>query len=509
MKKDITRRDFLKLAGVLPLSLATPKIVNSLGAMKQGNQSQNVLIIVFDTLSAYNMSLYGYQRETTPNLARLASRSVVYHNHYAGGSFTTPGTASLLTGVLPWTHRAFTFNDSVDDVFVHKNVFSAFQKHFRFAYSHNSLPYVFFNQFIDNLDNLVPLKQFFLTSDGYIPELFASDADTATVSWTRAIKKQDEGFAYSLFLAYLYERYRNSQIKHLRNEFPRGIPKDGVGNYFLLEDAINWLGNELSNLPQPFLGYFHLLPPHAPYRAHRYFYGHFESDDWIPTYKPIDVFSPEGDRSSNKLERSRRSYDEFILNVDMEFKRLYDYLEASGLLDNTWVILTSDHGEMFERGIRGHLSPVLYEPLVRIPLVIFEPGRKERKDIYTSTSAVDLLPTLLYLTGQQQLSGIEGEILPPYNEIQKTERSLYVIEAKHNKKYAPFSNATVTLKIGDYKLMYFFGYEELRGKERLELYDLKNDPEELNDLSISKRETTAQMLNEIKQKLAEVNEPYS
>ena len=56
--------------------------------------------------------------------------------------------------------------------------------------------------------------------------------------------------------------------------------------------------------------------------------------------------------------------------------------------------------------------------------------------------------------------------------------------------------------------MYFFGYEELDGDEHSELYDLKNDPEELNDLSSLKRETTAELLNELKQKLAEVNEPY-
>jgi hypothetical protein len=56
--------------------------------------------------------------------------------------------------------------------------------------------------------------------------------------------------------------------------------------------------------------------------------------------------------------------------------------------------------------------------------------------------------------------------------------------------------------------MDFLGYEELGGDEHSELYDPKNDPEELNDLSSLKRETTAELLNELKQKLAEVNEPY-
>ena len=58
--------------------------------------------------------------------------------------------------------------------------------------------------------------------------------------------------------------------------------------------------------------------------------------------------------------------------------------------------------------------------------------------------------------------------------------------------------------------MYFFGYDELggAGSERIEMYDLENDPEELNDLSSAKRETTVELLNELKQKITEVDEPY-
>ncbi len=97
MKRNINRCDFLKLAGLLPLGMATPRLMRHLGAsqlLQDGRK--NVLVVVFDAFSAYHLSLHGYQRETMPNLARLVERAVVYHNHYAGGSFTTPGTASLL-----------------------------------------------------------------------------------------------------------------------------------------------------------------------------------------------------------------------------------------------------------------------------------------------------------------------------------------------------------------------------------------------------------------------------
>ncbi|HVN15826.1 MAG TPA: sulfatase-like hydrolase/transferase, partial [Anaerolineales bacterium] len=110
MKSKFNRRDFLKLAGLTPLSFTAPRLIK--GALPTGQK--NVLVVVFDAFTASNMSLYGYPRQTTPNLTRLAERAIVYHNHYAGGNFTTPGTASLLTGTLPWTHRAFTLNTMVD-----------------------------------------------------------------------------------------------------------------------------------------------------------------------------------------------------------------------------------------------------------------------------------------------------------------------------------------------------------------------------------------------------------
>ena len=54
-----------------------------------------------------------------------------------------------------------------------------------------------------------------------------------------------------------------------------------------------------------------------------------------------------------------------------------DFLQSTGALENNWIVLTSDHGELFERGLRGHQTPMLYEPLIRVPLLIFEPGRED------------------------------------------------------------------------------------------------------------------------------------
>jgi arylsulfatase A-like enzyme len=506
MSNQVSRRDFLKLAGALPFSFAAPRLINTLGTQQN---HQNVIVLVFDALSAYHLALHGYPRDTMPNLSRLAERAVVYHNHYAGGNFTTPGTASLLTGTLPWTHRAFDLYESIHEPFVEKNLFAAFENYYRLAYTHNLIADVLLEQLSVKMDDHVPLRKLLLTNDEFISALFDRDENAATLSWTRAMKSKEEGYAYSLFLSRIVQALRENSIVDLRSQFPGGLPDISGENYFLLEDAINWLGSTMQNLSQPFMGYFHFLPPHGPYHTHKEFFGRFDRDGYLPINKPFDLFASEQDDTLELLLRKRTNYDEFILYVDRELGRFMKSMEINGLLDNTWIVLTSDHGELFERGIVGHLTQVLYEPVVRVPLVIFEPGRTTRLDIHSNTSAVDVLPTLLHVTGQKLVEWSEGTLLPPFSDINNSGRSVFVVQARKNGQYKPISKATIALVKERYKLMYFIGYPELgAASERIELYDLKNDPEELNDLSISKRETTEELLNELKQKLARVNEPY-
>lgn len=507
MSRSIDRREFLKLAGLLSLSYAIPQFRMVSGASQSVPGAQNVLVVVFDALSAYHTSLYGYPRQTMPNLNQLAERAIVYHNNFAAGNFTTPGTASLLTGTLPWTHRALDHNGRVAEPFVNKNIFRAFQNYYRIAYSHNPLVNTLLFQFTKDLDEFIPRDRLFLASDGIIEKLFRSDEDLATVSWARTIKRKEEGYAYSLFLSHLYEQYREGKVANFKSLFPRGLPNTGGDNYFLLEQATDQLGAQLGTFPQPFFSYFHFLPPHYPYKTHRDFFGQFEGDGWKPVDKPEDLFS-QG-KSTKTLLKWRIWYDEFLLYVDREFRRFFDYLEASGLLENTWVVFTSDHGEMFERGISGHITPVLHQPVIRVPLLIFEPGRKTREDVYTPTSAIDLLPTLLRLTGQEIPDWAEGVVMPPFAPASPDpERSLYVVQAKHNDKYAPLTRATTSIVKGQYKLLYFFGYDDLVGRERIELYDLSEDPQELNDLYPARKEIGAALLDELRAKLVEVNKPY-
>ncbi len=507
MKNQINRRDFLKLASLLPLGMAAPRLMRTLGYSSQQEQAKNVIIIVFDAWSANNVSLYGYPRNTTPNIDRLAARAIRYHNHFAGGSFTTPGTASLLTGVLPWTHRAFDYKGGVSKPYITRNFFSAFQNHYKLAYTHNSWAYTILRQFRRDIDELIPREQLMIPSvDTFATRLFSSDNDEAAVSWERYSNITDDGNAYSLFLARPIREMQEKKINEIKPLFPRGIPTSLTDIGFTLEQARNYIVDRLVSAPKPFAGYFHFLPPHSPYNTSKEFFNAFISDGFEPIPKPLDIFGKQGKLNS---QGTRRQYDEFVLYCDDEFGKLYDALEKSGLLENTWLVLTSDHGEMFERGIEGHSSETLYQPVTRVPLMIFEPRRIQGMDIHDYTSAIDILPTLTHVTHQPIPEWSEGVILPPFAPTSKiSDRHIYNLMAADNRKYEPFTVASFIAVRDDFKLHYYFGYSQTPGSGLVHLYNINSDPEEMNDLASIKPETTGELLNELKTKLNQVNEPY-
>ena len=505
----LNRRDLLKLAGMVGGSIFVPSFMQDMPHVSPEEGKKNILILVFDAFSAHNISLYGYGRETTPNLARLAQQAVVYHNHLAGGNFTTPGTASLLTGTYPWTHRAIQVNGIVDPAYRNRSLFHAFNGYHRFAYSHNPFANTLFFQFQNDIDDFIPIDSLLLTSDGLVQRLFRRDGDISGLSWMRAIKQsQNEGSSYSLFIPGLYELDRESRIESVKASFPLGLPYIQSDNYFTLEQTVDFLIAQLNGLPRPFMGYFHVIPPHAPYNTRDDFFDRFKNDQFQPPPKPTHPFGGRR-RTPEFLARLRREYDEYILYVDHEFNRLMEDLRQSGILEDTWVILTSDHGELFERNFWAHSAAVLYQPVIHIPLLIFEPRRTERLDIHTPTSAVDILPTLLHLTGSPSAPWSEGVLLPPFgNTNVETDRSIYAFESRDSEPNTFPKEGVTALVKGRYKLTHTYGYQKLQGGYLVELYDIESDPEELHELSSTQPNIRNDLLDELTTKLAEVKKNF-
>jgi arylsulfatase A-like enzyme len=370
------------------------------------------------------------------------------------------------------------------------------------AYSHNLLANTLLKQFLPAIDDFTPQRHLFLGSDTFLYDLLENDDDIGPTAWSRIIKQEDDGLSYSLLLSRLYAALAKKDFSSYKEKFPRGVPNMHQDYYFLLEDAINWLQTLLVDAPQPFMGYFHFMPPHFPYNTRIDFYNQFLNDGFTPPKKPDHIMTTK--RSEGRVDEFRRWYDEYILYVDYEFARLYHHLEVNKILKNTWLILTSDHGEVFERGIVGHQALSMFQPHVRIPLVIFAPDQSSRVDIFEKTNAIDLLPTMMYITGKEIPDWAEGDILPPYRSSPlPSDRPIVTLRGRGIEEGQPIHKGSAMLIRGDYKLVYIFGFvKDLDGGELIELYNLKDDPEELSDLATSRPDIVNDMLMELKTNLA-------
>lgn len=472
---------------------------------RQGAAPPNVIIFVFDAMSARDLSLYGYKRLTTPNLEKFAEHANVYHAHHSSGNYTTPGTASLLTGMYPWTHRAINIGGLVKHDRIDQNIFTAFgNEYHRLAFSQNLFPNYFFGQFANDIETILPASSFSII-DQMKGESFKGDLASAYRSFDNFLF--EDGAPPASLVFGLADRIllRSREARTSSEDYPRGLLR--AGNYpvfYRLSDVFDGLEITLNELEPagPYLAYIHLYPPHAPYRPAKAFDNRF-LDNYRPVKKPDHRF---GDHLPfYKLNNRRQNYDELIANVDDEFGRLISELERTGTLNNSYIVVTSDHGESFERGVEGHITKLLYEPLIHVPLLISAPGQTTRRDIFAPTNNVDLLPTLVHATGHPFPEWTEGLLLPGLGGTEDMERSTFTVEAKGNAAYASLKKATVSMIKGRHKLAYFTGYE---GEDSFEAYDLETDYEELADLYPVRPSFVERMKEELLEKLDSVNAKY-
>ncbi len=513
----LSRRDFLKLAAAASAGALLPRALVEAAAYPSAGRRgglPNIIILLFDSMSARHLSLYGYPRETTPHLSRFAERATVYHAHWSAGNYTTPGTASMLTGLYPWTHRAFQFGGLIRRELEALNIFSLLgDEYYRYVFSQNLLSDVLAAQFGADVDEHLPPTAFSIGGNDLLMDKLPNDR---ALSWHVF---QDFLFALSPYLpASLVGGYLNSVNSLRKTSYYRAgkVPGHPYGAPLLANYNISYTNERVfagvaaeilrlsAESSRPYFAYFHLYSPHEPYKPHRRFTSLFVGDGYRPPFKPHHPLA--GNFSDDDLLHKRLIYDQLIANVDAEFGKLMDTLETAGALENTWVIVTSDHGQLFERGDHGHGTNLMNEGVLHIPLLISAPGQDRRQDVSVPTSNVDLLPTLLWLTGREIPSGIEGQPLPGLGVLAESERLIFAVQAPYNSAFAPLKKGSVAMRKGAYKLIAYLGYAGV--EQGFELYNLDEDPEELNDLFADGDLLSRQMRSEFLAAWQQANQPF-
>ena len=506
---QLSRRDFLKLASLWAAGAASTFTVRSL---QPGASSPNIIIVLFDAMSAMHMSLYGYQRETTPELSRFAERCTVYNAHYSASNFTTSGVASMLTGMYPWKHRALTQGGIVKRDVIPFNPYTLLgSEYYRLMFSQNFWPDRLVAQYYDQVDDFLPQTAYSMRGNTLVKSWVGKDRLLASIAFDEFLFPAQTDRPGSAFLNYFYKSRVSHSIEtqKIQPGYPNGVPEVEGYNVYLNERIYRGVLAEILKLQDkhPYFAYFHLFSPHSPYKPGGKYSRLFRNDglqvppkDVVPSF---DDLYPEPEES---LMRKRTAYDRQIAQVDAEFGKLVDQLDARGALEDSYLIVTSDHGEMFERGFSGHGGRLMYEPLLRIPLLIHAPQQTARADVDLPTSNVDILPTILSIARRGIPGTLEGQVLPGFGGEASETRPIFSMSAWQNSAFLPLTKAAFAMRQGAYKLIVHLGYGGQDGI--FELYDVENDPEERHELSKAEASLFSALKEEFFAHLAEANRPF-
>ena len=289
----------------------------------------NILFILVDTLRAERMSAYGYERETTPFLAELASNGVRFEHQIAQSSWTKTSMASLWTSLNPIRSGVTKFDQT-------------------------------------------------LSSDITMPAEILSEAGFKTVGlyrngWVSTYFGFDQGFEK-------YYRPAGGGIpQHVRRIRPNA--QSAGADESVVAEAVEFL--RIHGKSSRWFLYLHLMDLHEyTYDEESALFGNTVSD----------------------------LYDNSVRRTDWVVSTLYEYMAAAGILDNTIIVLLSDHGEAFgERGFEGHAREVFPET-TETPLIISFPFKLEGGVVVQSqTRNTDVWPTLFDLLGLPNQGEIDGQ----------------------------------------------------------------------------------------------------
>jgi arylsulfatase A-like enzyme len=406
----------------------------------------NVLIYTMDTARADHASLYGYARNTTPFLKRLAASGVSFNDCQAQAPWTKSSVASLLTSLYSFTHGIVSDADTIPA-------------------------------------GAATLAGQLRTA-GYV---------TASISaspFTGRATGLERGFD-TLLESPVIQRQINQQTDR------------GTDSMALNRVVFRWLDNHAD---EPFFLYAHSTDPHAPYEPPPPFDAAFgkpsETIAFDRAYASLrtdhdsgggDVISREmcqrsGNDPDSFLRQAIERYDGEIQHNDRSLELLLGKLKQLGILDNTLVIVVSDHGEEFwDHGWTAHAHSV-YAELTHVLFLMWNPALLPTpRQITEPVQLIDVMPTILDLLGLKTPEMVEGQSLTPLIAGRPFKRRGLVISSRFAAARAagPVPESfTDSFAITDAHWKFIYRNKAAKaGVKKVELYDRLADHTERHDIA--------------------------
>jgi arylsulfatase A-like enzyme len=423
----------------------------------------DVLVVLLDALRADHCSGYGYARDTTPVLDRLASDGVLFEQVYSVSSWTKPVVATLFSGLYPARHLNNAINARMPDALVTLPEIYATAGYRTGVFAENNFvsPLFGYDQGVEHFEGSDPAV-YTQTILGHLLGQVAVRfrAIMPVVEAARVLDGLDPG--------------------------QRSFAEDGID---LPDRVLDWVGGLDDS--DHFFGYVHLLKPHAPYVVPPEFDGLYagpgSGDATRPPYvEGIGPFARTATQDPEWVSRLVDNYDQRIRFGDHQLGQIVDGIRAQGR--NPLVVVLSDHGEEFgENGLFDH-GHSLQEGVVRVPLVVTWPGRIPASiRVAPVNRLLDLPPSLLAWSGLDIPDQFDGEPFADLEALAGMDRTV-LLEVEHGPGYGARGLVRDGLKLV---------VSEHGASRAEELFELGPDPVEQNSIAVPGEDPLVWMLEEL------------
>jgi arylsulfatase len=460
----LSRRSFLKSAAAITAGtmLAKSRVRPGISKSAAGTSRPHLIYIITDQHRGDCLGCMGNTAIKTPHIDSLAGEGVVFTNGYTASPSCTPARAGLLTGLSPWHHGMLGYGRVAGKYPFELPRMLRDAGYYTFGigkmhwYPQKSL-HGFFGTLVDESGRVEQPDFVSDYRDWFKLNAPGLDPDATGIGW---------------------------------NEHRAGV--------YALDEKLHpthWTGQtaveliENYNLEKPLLLKISFARPHSPYDPPRRFLDMYEGvdiptpyvGDWAAKFAeyPKTKNAAFGDFGVDHAIKSQRAYYANITFVDEMVGRVINALKKKGIYDNSLILFSADHGDML--GDHFHWRKTYaYEGSAHIPYVMKLPkNMKTRVEQGVSlphpVELRDFLPTFLDAAGRHIPEGMDGDSLLKLVR-EETPQWREFIDMEHATCYEKF-NYWCALTDGKVKYIYFFS----DGSEKL--FDLKNDPGELFELS--------------------------
>ena len=499
-------------------SAATMSVTSCSDQKSRENQKYNIVYIMSDDHTAQMMSCYDNRYITTPNLDRIADEGVRFTNSFVANSLSGPSRACLLTGKHSHANgfvdnKMYQVFDGSQQTFPKLLQAAGYQTAIVGKWHLGGTPTGF-----DYWD-VIPGQGHYYNPDfrtaegtkrfeGYISDIITDKS----LDW---LENRDKDRPFCLMIHHkACHREWQPDFKYLEEyedvtfHLPETFYDDYEGRIAAQQQEMT-IEHEMrlvaDNKLIPKRNKGKQLPEYGrmtPEQAERYeaTYGRITEDFHNRNLTGNDLVEW-------KYQRYMRDYAKVVKSMDDNIGKVLDYLEENGLMDNTIVVYTSDQG--FYMGEHGWFDKrFMYEESLRTPLVMSLPkGFKRRGDVSEMVQNIDHAPTFLEIAGVEVPEDMHGVSMLPLlkgKKVRNWRTSLYYHYYEYPAVHMVKKHYGVRTE--RYKLIHF--YDDIASWE---LFDLKNDPNELDNL-YGRPEyagVVAEMMEELKRLQEQYQDPIS